>query len=140
MLCSGSLKSLNLLTKITSKSLGGLKQHEQGLATRKEVIRRVPELCLTIECKGNTRPVFFPELKCDCEPNLPICPNTIFCAAGVHEVLFKHNENCTYDLDGKSKRVFQSLKVPEDPTLSMTLPRKNVPATSAVRIFSASSL
>jgi hypothetical protein len=75
------------------------------------VADRVPELYFKIECKGNTRPVFFLELKkCDCEPNSPTCPNTIFSAAGAHEVLSKHNATCTCDLDENIPEICPNLK------------------------------
>lgn len=57
-----------------------------------------PATCPTIKCTSTTHPVYHPDTKrCSCEPNEPVCPNAIFCAAGAHKVL--KGKKCICQLD-----------------------------------------
>ncbi|KAL2067224.1 hypothetical protein VTL71DRAFT_1648 [Oculimacula yallundae] len=54
-----------------------------------------PSTCPLIKCTSTTRPVYHPEIdSCTCDPIPPVCPNTIFCAAGCYRVLDSATQKC----------------------------------------------
>ncbi|CZT00068.1 uncharacterized protein RAG0_08217 [Rhynchosporium agropyri] len=54
-----------------------------------------PSTCPLVKCTSTTRPVYHPETKsCSCDLIAPMCPNTIYCAAGSHKVLDPSTKKC----------------------------------------------